>query len=193
MRQGREVAQALGNSALLGAELKGACRCCQGILHVVGTLDAHVADTAEHMVAPREAHDEQALGIDPGSVGLVGKRLAPQHGNAHAAGTQALPYRLARLVVAEHGEVVAGHVGEKLLLGLGVSLKAAVPLHVVGRDIEQHAHMRGKLLRTLKLEAGQLGDKHLVGRAVFHTGNRRQADVAHRAGGHAGGAQKLTC
>ena len=68
-----------------------------------------------------------------------------------------------------------------------------MPLHVVGRDIEQHAHMRGKLLGALKLEAGQLSDKHLVGSAVFHTGNRRQADVAHCASGHAGGAQKLTC
>ena len=68
-----------------------------------------------------------------------------------------------------------------------------MPLHVVGRNIEQHAHMRGKLLGTLKLKARQLSDKHLVGSAVFHTGNRRQADVAHRAGDHARGAQKLTC
>ena len=53
-----------------------------------------------------------------------------------------------------------------------------MPFQVIGRDVEQHCHIRHKVFGGGKLIGGHFGDK-IVGLALAHRFDARVADVAH--------------
>ncbi len=64
-------------------------------------------------------------------------------------------------VIDEH--VVGRLVAEDVGLGRGIGIQRAVPVQVVGSDVEQHRHRGMELLAETKLEARQLHDRHIHG------------------------------
>ena len=87
------------------------------------------------------------------------------------------------VAVRDHGKVSCLEVGKDLLLCLGVRLHAAVPLHMVRRDVHEAGHARVKKARGCQLEARELGHEPRVGLAPRNAARDDGADVAHGLGG----------
>ena len=65
-------------------------------------------------------------------------------------------------------------------LRVAVGLERAVPVEVVGLEIEQHGDARPKFVDVLELEAGDLADDDLLGLHLPVEVGQRAADVARR-------------
>ena len=165
------------------------------VLDVVLAGDREVVLVHELNVAAVKAHDEHAVGTFPRGVrgcalrGLArGKQMADAqatclaaHGDVTAPGVS----------VGDDGEVSGVHVPEEALLGGGVVLHRLVPIEVVRRDVEQHAHVGMQLDRSRKLEARELGHEPLAGSAPGDLADGHRSDVADRLGGKATRAKEV--
>ena len=87
--------------------------------------------------------------------------------------------------------VDAGDLGARVDLALGplVLLDRAVPVDVVGGDVEAGRGVGGDRVRPVQLEAGQLDGDHVVGLGVQHRLEDRGADVAGGGGAQPGRPQ----
>ncbi len=81
------------------------------------------------------------------------------------------------LVGVEHRNVAAALVEEDPLLRREVAGEVAVPVEMVGRDVEQRRRARAEALDRLELEARQLDDEDPSGRPVDDR-RQRPPDVA---------------
>ncbi len=135
------------------------------------------------------AQPQDVVVADPGGLLFPAGTLgAPGHGGEpaapcpadKAAGGQLVEHSL--VVGAHERHVLGGLVLEDPQLGGDVAAVAAVPVEVVLRQVEEHAHARTEALDVLELEARELGDDDRLG--VHHARHRRQGvpDVA--AHGH---------
>ena len=91
----------------------------------------------------------------------------------------------------ERAEGALAQVGEDLLLGGGVGLEGAVPLHVVGRHVQKRRHAGVEQPGGGQLEAGELRHKPAVGRTGGKLAGDDGADVAHGLGAHARDLQQV--
>ncbi len=72
-----------------------------------------------------------------------------------------------------------------------ISFHRAVPVEMVGREIEKQADIRAKSLDEFKLEAAEFGDRNrLVGGFLNHI-NKRRADISGKKRGEVGVFQNV--
>ena len=191
MLEGRELQQPPRDALVGRPRLEGERGGSQGVLRVVGPLDAHVVEAAQDVVAPAQAHDETPVLVEPGAVRRAAGRLLAEDRDAPSREAQPLCHGAARLVGAQRAQAVGPHVRKDALLVRRVGLERAMPLDVVGRHVEHGRGARREPARAMQLEARQLGDEHLAGGAPGDACDGRQSDVAHRAGLQPRGAQQL--
>ena len=167
----------------------------QGVLDVVLAKDGELILVHEPRVGAVDAHDERAVLVEPGGAGLVVARefaRAQQTADAKAAlGAAARDVAAPLVAVGDDGQVAGVEVGEQLLLGRRVVLHGVVPVEVVGRDVEQHAHVRVQALGGGQLEARELGHEPLAGGTARHLADGHGADVADGLGRKAARAQQV--
>ena len=84
----------------------------------------------------------------------------------------------ARVVGVQHHAVAFLLRGEDALLGARIILEAAVPVEVVGSNVQYDGDRGSKLLRAFKLEAGNLEHRPCFGVALINQADYRDADVA---------------
>ena len=84
----------------------------------------------------------------------------------------------ARVVCVQHREVACVLRGKDALLGQRVVLKGAVPVEMIGRDVQDHRDLRMELFRAFELEAGNLQHRPRAFAALIDEAHHRHADVA---------------
>ena len=162
-----------------------------GVLPVVAAANLEGACGQELVLNAGRADDEHAVAHE-GGVGGGGLALYGELAGGHAAGEKAVAHRAAPVVVHAHdGEVALAQVGEDLLLGGGVGLEGAVPLHVVGRHVQKRRHAGVEQPGGGQLEAGELRHEPAVGRTGGKLAGDDGADVAHGLGAHARDLQQV--
>ena len=112
----------------------------------------------------------------------IRRRVGRPHAHAPPVPWYVVQRRDPRVVVVEHRDVVGLLTGEHPELGLGVRLQRAVPIEMVGRDVEQHADAGSQLVDVLELEARQLAHDPRALAQLTNEARDGVADVAgHRA------------
>ena len=107
------------------------------------------------------------------------KRLRAAVGLAATSGSSAFSTAMSLATLVE----------EDPLLGGQVAGEVAVPVEMVGRDVEQRRRARAKAIDRLELEARQLDDEDPVRRSVDHR-RERPPDVAADLDGEAGAGEQ---
>ena len=154
----------------------------QGVLPVVATADLQVVGAPEVVLHPVQADDEP-IASDEGGIAAAELAVDGQLADAQAALGAAHRDGAAPVVVhRDDGEVAGAHVGEDLLLGGGVGLHGAVPLDVVGRDVEQRRRARVEPRGLGELETRELGHEPAALGTMADLADAEHADVAHGLG-----------
>ncbi len=154
----------------------------EGVLLVVLALDEKVVGGDKDVLGAVEAHHEAAVAHEGGA------RRTGVLAHVHAAHAQAPRVEAANhgaapvVAVRDHGKVPRLEVGKDLLLCLGIRLHAAVPLHVVRRDVHEAGDVRVQKARGCQLEARELGYEPRSGLALSKAARDDGADVAHGLG-----------
>ncbi len=184
---------------------RGGCH-GQRVRGVVRALDLQVAGTPRPVLLPVQRHAQHAVAIEERGVVAAAPRahVAVQAlGRAHRHVREAAPvlaqraqaahlgaHDIVRRVEHGHGPRHAGQVRQQLELRVAVRLEAAMPVQVVGRDVQQHGHVRREAHRGRQLVGRHLGHVHVRG-ARAHRADARVADVADGRGGQAGARQHV--